>query len=257
MAFIQHNSDRRSTRMQNNVIVIDDSDDDVKVCDENAKLIKELSKRDVISIFDGFQVKPVYWNNDNVFPLFLDEALRDNDASYHNTVIADSNIANSGKGLFTTVDVPLNHQYAYSGVLRLRHEENDSEEQVFYDIMKHRSVKTMLQPFLHFGIRMYVVGSYNCAATYMNDLDYGAEEPPSRTLNNCIIVGMPYGDEDTLTVADVKAWLKNNPVRVETVVAVPAGHELVTSYRYRCAEVDIEDNASSDNDRASDSDWEP
>jgi len=71
--------------MQNNntqdVIVIDDSDDDVKVCEENEKLIKELSKRDVISIFDGFQVKPVYWNNDNIFPLFLDEALRDNDAS--------------------------------------------------------------------------------------------------------------------------------------------------------------------------------
>ena len=245
--------------MQNNqnIIVIDDSDEeDVMMNDENDQLLSELTKDQVIAMFDGFQVPPPHWSDSMVYPLLLDDAIRDEDAFLTDTVITDSNIANAGKGLFTTIDVPVHHHYPYSGVLKLKYQNHDSDEDVFYGSMKHRSVKTMLQPFLHLGIRMYVVGSYNSASTYMNDLDYGEKAPPSRTLNNCIIVGVPFAT-DPVTVGDFKKWLKNAPVRIETIVPVATGNELVTSYEYRCTVTELDDDASSNNDRDSDSDWEP
>ena len=238
-------------------IIIDDSDDDVNMINENDKLLRDLSKTEVISMFDGFQVPPPHWNESNVFPLFLDEAIRDEDAFLLNTSIRDSNIPNAGKGLFTNAAVPKGHEYPYNGVLRLVYEGHTSDEDVYYGSLKHRSVEPMLQPFEHFGIRMVVVGSMNSAATYMNDLDHGLEEPPSHTANNCVIVGMPFGDVNTMTVGYFKDWLRNSPVRIETIDALPIGIELLTSYLYRCAVEDLHDDASSENDRASDSDWEP
>ena len=140
--------------------------------------------------------------------------------------------------------------------MKLKYKNHDFDEDVLFGTMKHRSVKTMLQPFLHLGIHMYVVGSYNSASTYMNDLDFDAKAPPSRTLNNCMIVGFPFETEHA-TVGDFKKWLKNAPVRIETIVAVPTGRELVTSYEYRRMVTELEDDASSNNDRDTDSDWEP
>ena len=137
------------------------------------------------------------------------------------------------------------------------YENHESDEDVFFGTMKHRSVETMFQPFLHFGIKMFVVGSYNSASTYMNDLDYLMKEPPTKTMNNCVIVGAPHGDVDTMTVVQFNAWLKNIPVRIETLVEVQPGIELVTSYLCRCAVTEIEDDESSNNEHTSDSDWEP
>ena len=246
----------QNNQTNQNIIIIDDSDEEeFKTDDVNRMLLSELTKQQVIAMFDGFQVPPPHWS-DSVYPLVLDEAIRDEDAFLMDTVIRDSTIPNAGKGLFPTIDVPVNHHYHYSGVLKLKYENHDSDEDVFFGTMKHRSVKTMLQPFLHLGIRMYVVGSYNSASTYMNDLDFDAKAPPSRTLNNCMIVGFPFETENA-TVGDFKKWLKNAPVRIETIVAVPTGQELVTSYEYRCMVTELEDDASSNNDRDTDSDWEP
>ena len=233
------------------------SDDEIEMIHENERLLKDLSKDEVITMFDGFQVPPGYWNEAIVFPLVLDETLRQHDAFFTNTVIRESTIVNADLGLFTTDVIPMGFQFPYSGVLKLMYENHKSDEDVFYGTMKHRSVETMFQPFLHFGITMFVVGSYNSASTYMNDLDYFLKEPPTKTMNNCVIVGSPHGDVESMTVTQFKQWLKNIPVRVETSVEVPADTELVTSYLYRCAVFEIDDEASSDNDRASDSDWEP
>ena len=244
-----------------NFVVIDDSDDDstddIQIIDENDKLLKDLSKSEVICMFDGFQVPPPHWGLNDAFPLFLNEAIRDEDAFLTNTVIRDSSIPHAGKGLFTDVAVPKGHEYPYNGVLRLVYEGHSSDEDVYYGSLKHRSVEPMLQPFEHLGIRIVVVGSLNSAATYMNDLDHGLEEPPTHTANNCIIVGMPFDEINTMTVGYFKDWLRNSPVRIETIDALASGVELLTSYLYRCTVQNLNDDASSDNDRASDSDWEP
>ena len=225
---------------------------------QNNRLIKDLTKREVIAMFDGFQVPPPYLDDDDrVFPLFLVEAIRDQDAFCNDTVIRDSHIPNAGNGLFTTVAVPKGHQYPYSGVLKLMYAGHVSDADVFYGSMEHRSVEPMCQPFLHLGIRIFVVGSLNSAATYMNDLDYSMNEPPTKTLNNCIIVGAPHGNVESMTVSEFKQWLNNVPVRVETLIEVPPGNELLTSYQYRCAVTMIEEEESSSNDHDSDSDWEP
>lgn len=247
--------------MQNNnqqVVFVNDSDDDeVKMWDENDRLIKDLTKREVIAMFDGFQVPPPYWDDDDrVFPLFLVEAIRDQDAFCNDTVIRDSHIPNAGNGLFTTVAVPKGHQYPYSGVLKLMYAGHVSDEDVFYGSMEHRSVEPMCQPFLHLGIRIFVVGSLNSAATYMNDLDYKLKEPPTRTANNCMIVGTPHDDYNTMTVGSFKAWLRNMPVTIETIEAIATETELLTSYFYRTSVEDIDEVSSSEND-TSDSDWHP
>ena len=77
------------------------------------------------------------------------------------------------------------------------------------------------------------------------------------TLNNCVIVGAPHGDVDTMTVVQFKDWLKNIPVRIESLVEVQPGIELLTSYLYKFAVTEIEDDESSNNEHTSDSDWEP
>ena len=224
---------------------------------EDQRLLKDLSKNEVIRMFDDFQVAPAYWDEGNMFPLVLDETIRLHDAFFSNTEIRHSTIPNANEGLFTTEVVPKGYAFPYSGVLKLMYENHESEEDVFFGTMKHRSVETMFQPFLHFGIKMFVVGSYNSASTYMNDLDYLMKEPPTKTMNNCVIVGAPHGDVDTMTVVQFKEWLKNIPVRIETLVEVQPGIELVTSYLYRCAVTEIEDDESSNNEHTSDSDWEP
>ena len=132
--------------MQNNenVVVINDSDDDVEMIDENDKLLKHLTKSEVIQMFDGFQVSPPHWSDSNVSPLFLNEAIRDEDAFLTNTVIRDSNIPNAGKGLFTVAAVPKGHEYPYNGVLKLTYDGHSSDEDIFYGSLKHCSVQPML-----------------------------------------------------------------------------------------------------------------
>ena len=233
------------------------SDDEVEMIHEDQRLLKDLSKIEVIRMFDDFQVPPGYWDQGNMFPLVLDETLRMHDAFFTNTEIRQSTIPNADKGLFTTDVVPKGYMFPYSGVLKLMYENHTSEEDVFFGTMKHRSVEPMFQPFVHLGIQIFVVGSYNSASTYMNDLDYSMTEPPTKTLNNCVIVGAPHGNVESMTVSEFKHWLNNVPVRVETLIEVPPGNELLTSYQYRCAVTMIEEEESSSNDHDSDSDWEP
>jgi hypothetical protein len=251
----------------NNFVIIDDSDSasnnesdsdsEILVIDENEMLLKDLTKPQVIAMFDGFSVPPPHWNVDTIYPIGLDEAVRHQDCLSTNTIIQDSLIPNAGKGLYTVIPVPTSYEYPYSGVLRLKYAGHESDEDVFYGTMKHRSVETLFQPFLHLGITMFVVGSYNSAATYMNDLDHGLNEPPSRTSNNCMIVANPHGDVNVMTVRSFKDWLKQIPVRIEAITDIPASSELVTSYQYRCTIDDMDDDSSSNNDHDSDSDYQP
>ena len=68
---------------------------------------------------------------------------------------------------------------------------------------------------------------------------------------------MPFADINYMTVGYFKHWLHNSPVRIETIDDLPSGIELLTSYLYRCAVTEIEDDESSNNEHTSDSDWEP
>ena len=90
----------------------------------------------------------------------------------------------------------------------------------------------------------------------MNDLDYKLKEPPTPTANNCMIVGTPHDDYNTMIVGSFKAWLGNMPVTIETLDAVATESELLTSYFHRTSVEDIDEVSSSEND-TSDSDWQP
>ena len=99
---------------------------------ENERLLTDMSKNEIIGMFDGFHVSPAYWNEDTMFPLVLDETIRLHDAFFTNTEIRHSTIPNANEGLFPTDLVPKGHHFPYSGVLKLMYENRQSEEDIFF-----------------------------------------------------------------------------------------------------------------------------
>jgi hypothetical protein len=95
-----------------------------------------------------------------------------------------------------------------------------------------RLVLLPCQPFLDIGIKLYVLGSLSCVATYSNDVNFnGWNKGPkkeSSLQNNCRIFGSQ--PLDSQTIGGLIAWIDSCPIWIESTKSIKFSEKLLTQY---------------------------
>ena len=152
--------------------------------------------------------------------------------------------ASAGQGLFAMTDLPENFVVCdnYGGVVMLL-PPNAGEDDFLK--LRYRTISTIAQPFLRDenerGLKVHIIGSMSCAATYMNEWRSTNSFKRSAVFQkqfdhsgpNCMFVETPspYFKNDTFTsMASFIDWLDKCPVQIVTLRKIAAGEELFVVY---------------------------
>ena len=142
-------------------------------------------------IFAGMEVKPHYL--DREFTIGLDQALLDFDCRKNKVAVVKSpNFPAAGKGLISQRSQPItkNTGLPYWGTVFIHDFKYKSIDQLNLDSkVRERLVLLHFQPFIHLGIRVYILASQSCASSYSNDATFkGWNKSPKSNpniKNNC------------------------------------------------------------------------
>ena len=153
------------------------------------------------------------------------------------------NHAGAGEGLFATTDLPANYVVCdnYGGVVMLL--PPNAGDDAFLG-MRHRAISTIAQPFLRengAGLKLYIIGSRSCAATYMNEWrptnsfkeTSCFQKKMDHSSPNCMFVETPCLEYKNGTFTSMEAfvnWLDRCPVQIVTLRKIAEGEELFVVY---------------------------
>ena len=165
-----------------------------------------------------------------------DQRIVNYESGTNNVLVVDSpNFPLAGKGLISNRKQPITKDTGlpYWGKLYLHMKNYCNIEEVKMSKSEYdRLVILPVQPFLHLGLEVYVLGSLSCVAAYSNDATFnGWNEKPLQQdiLNNCTLT---YSEAlHSETVEGFMSCVKTSPVWIESVSTIKFGEEFLTAYR--------------------------
>ena len=205
----------------------------------NSTLLRDLNCEEVFSFFDRLSMKPEYMvcQSFNKFSMQYDKIILDHDCEKNKVLVIDSpNFPNAGKGLINNRAQAISKESGlpYWGQLFVvDFIKQNIEAVVLNEKLRERMVELSFQPFLHIGLRLFVVGSLSCAASYSNDANFkgwsaGHNSDSTNFVNNCFL--REYSPLDENTVKGFVAWLQCCPIWIITSHSIKYGEEFLTKY---------------------------
>ena len=204
----------------------------------NCTLLSDLQIDEVFSFFHYMPIKADYLScqHFNDYAMDYSQVILDYECATNKVIVTESpSFPNAGKGLVNNRTEPISKGTGlpYWGQVFVQ----DFVKQPIQDVdlddkYQERLVELSFQPFLHIGLRLYLLGSLSCAASYSNDADFkGWSDSCERTtgnLNNCFL--REYSPLDEKTVKGLSAWLLCCPVWIIASARIKYGEEFLTKY---------------------------
>ena len=200
--------------------------------------LKDLSWLQAYEIFHRLRISPDYLDCARFkdYSMQYDNVILAYDVGINNLLVVPSpNFPEAGKGLISNRKQPITketglpywgevfaHMKDYCTIDELNLEKSVSD----------RLVKLPIQPFLHLGLELYILGSLSCAATYSNDAEFNGwgEKPKKKGViqNNCYLTYAELPNDQT--IEGFLNWLKSCPIWIETFETITFGEEFLTEY---------------------------
>ena len=187
--------------------------------DDFPQRLEELTSEQVFNAFHAFPIKPDYLKCErfNDWNMYAVHNILNYDSYVNMVQVVDSpNFPTAGKGLINIRSQPITEKTGipYWGCLFVHYYQHcDIRELEINVCFKDRLVELSWQPFLHLGLRLYVVGSLSCASSYANDAVFSGwnkKTNPHNDQNNASM--FEHDPEYTIFVKAFIKWLESCPI---------------------------------------------